>query len=1319
MKQHLRLSSAVIALVAALPLHAVDHAVHLSSLNAYIELAGASDLDINFTNAPGLTIEMWIKPDPNPTGYTTLYNRRIQGTGGISIDFWIDQFRLFVASGNTSLNIETDPVIRPGVWQHVAFQVDAASRTAMLYLNGRVIARSTSAFMPAPASLVATLGNPNNTFKCTVDELRISSVARYGSSFTPSLEPLTPDVATVALWHFDDGSGTAAADASGTLPPATLRNDVRWVAGFTFNTAPLPPDDPRCDGQTNPTSLLKAHPQLTWTFNDPDTNDAQSAYHILVSSDAAELAVNLGGMWDSDKVESHTGSALYTGKMLHTGVTYYWKVRTWDVRGATGPFCAPQTFVLRSAVISPTTAQFAYPIGVNSWNWPLTLCTWYASAGISRYRVMIDWSKTELTDVIPPDIGGYAWGDNFASAVRNAAVLGHKVQLCIYDSPGWARTIPNKNISARPEKYAEFVLAALRHADSIAPGVVDAVEIFNENLSNGSFGEPGDPPVTHGTDQRDPSWYYATILKYMYPIIKQYNPNLLVVTDGILSGPHYLDELYQTGCKGYFDRVTVHYYSPRDAMSMNSEMHFPSYLRYLKYLAEQNGDSDRLFWITEFGLATWDEQARANHFVNIMDTCRKSGFVDRINFYDGVTGGWPDFTILSPGQLPMSLLYADEMLNPRIVVPTTSYYRVREYTTQFPTWGPDQSQPLTVIPPASTDAAVINPGFESGTLVGWDEVGAVDSTVRFSGRYSGRTQADGAIMTAPLVLERGRFYEVCFWVRIDAPDSDAACGFPFVLEKHQGNPNDVWFQPDKYDWGVVDTRHYPNRWRRIRFQYRAPDNLVSARVRMEIKGTGTMWLDNMSVKALRFDTPTVLTGTPPGAPQGLAADEGVRTVTRRHPTLSWLFDDVDGDSQSAYRIVVSTSLSEAQDGRGSWWDTGRTAGSAHSCTYAGLELLPGLTYYWRVQVWDSRGVESILSDISWFVSASPTGVTPASLSISRNRPHFTAHQNQPPLILITVHDASGAYVPDATGSVSVIQSGPGGTRTTSDTALVNGMTWHPCTVSSAGAVFLQASAAGLTGAQTSFHVLINAARETLCFNTDDAGRTWCIVPPHTLATDGLFTVQSVAETGVPHASGLRIIPGTVRRITISDPALGGTAVPVASFRNPVTLYYPYSDADGNGILDGTSYTLTDLRLVRYDEQVGAWRAVAGAVALTGERTFVAECPGFSYFALAREEAPQHTTMHQNYPNPFNPKSGPTTIRYELDRPATVSIHLYTLSGELVRTLVAEVRHETAGTYHVIWDGTNTAGTMVASGVFFCKFAADGMTQTRKIAVLRK
>jgi hypothetical protein len=48
-----------------------------------------------------------------------------------------------------------------------------------------------------------------------LDELRLSSVLRYASSFTPPAQPFASDAGTVALYHFDEGSGDAIGDASG------------------------------------------------------------------------------------------------------------------------------------------------------------------------------------------------------------------------------------------------------------------------------------------------------------------------------------------------------------------------------------------------------------------------------------------------------------------------------------------------------------------------------------------------------------------------------------------------------------------------------------------------------------------------------------------------------------------------------------------------------------------------------------------------------------------------------------------------------------------------------------------------------------------------------------------------------------------------------------------------------------------------------------------------------------------------------------------------------------------------------------------------
>ncbi len=53
------------------------------------------------------------------------------------------------------------------------------------------------------------------SFSGFLDELRISTTLRYTSAFAPPSQPFTPDTATAALYHFDEGSGTVAYDTSG------------------------------------------------------------------------------------------------------------------------------------------------------------------------------------------------------------------------------------------------------------------------------------------------------------------------------------------------------------------------------------------------------------------------------------------------------------------------------------------------------------------------------------------------------------------------------------------------------------------------------------------------------------------------------------------------------------------------------------------------------------------------------------------------------------------------------------------------------------------------------------------------------------------------------------------------------------------------------------------------------------------------------------------------------------------------------------------------------------------------------------------------
>ena len=96
--------------------------------------------------------------------------------------------------------------------------------------------------------------------------------------------------------------------------------------------------------------------------------------------------------------------------------------------------------------------------------------------------------------------------------------------------------------------------------------------------------------------------------------------------------------------------------------------------------------------------------------------------------------------------------------------------------------------------------------------------------------------------------------------------------------------------------------------------------------------------------------------------------------------------------------------------------------------------------------------------------------------------------------------------------------------------------------------------------------------------------------------------------------------------------------------------------------------------------------------------------------------PKNTALLPNYPNPFNPE---TWIPYQLAEPADVTVTLYAANGTVVRTL--EVGHQPAGIYQsrsraVYWDGKNTHGEAVASGLYFYTLTAGDFTATQKMLI---
>jgi hypothetical protein len=88
-------------------------------------------------------------------------------------------------------------------------------------------------------------------------------------------------------------------------------------------------------------------------------------------------------------------------------------------------------------------------------------------------------------------------------------------------------------------------------------------------------------------------------------------------------------------------------------------------------------------------------------------------------------------------------------------------------------------------------------------------------------------------------------------------------------------------------------------------------------------------------------------------------------------------------------------------------------------------------------------------------------------------------------------------------------------------------------------------------------------------------------------------------------------------------------------------------------------------------------------------------------------------LSQNTPNPFNPT---TTIRFTLPASQRVGLAIYSVDGRLVRMLVDDVKSR--GTHDITWDGRDSAGSPVGSGMYFYRLTAGKFSESKKMMLLK-
>lgn len=100
---------------------------------------------------------------------------------------------------------------------------------------------------------------------------------------------------------------------------------------------------------------------------------------------------------------------------------------------------------------------------------------------------------------------------------------------------------------------------------------------------------------------------------------------------------------------------------------------------------------------------------------------------------------------------------------------------------------------------------------------------------------------------------------------------------------------------------------------------------------------------------------------------------------------------------------------------------------------------------------------------------------------------------------------------------------------------------------------------------------------------------------------------------------------------------------------------------------------------------------------------------------AIEEIVLGNDLYTNYPNPFNPS---TTISYSLAEPGNVVVDIYNMKGQKINRLFSGYVQEVNTKLNIVWNGNDTEGEKVTSGIYFARIKTESFTKTTKMLLTK-
>lgn len=200
-----------------------------------------------------LTIEAWVRP--TGSGSNGILAAAAGSNSGWSLELNGGRLTFWLYTNLGWQTVQHPTLLTAGEWTHVAATYQSGGARA--FVNGSPSAAASVGTLTAPANLTFGGTTGFTPYPGALDDVRLSSQARYTTAFTPPTRPLPADGSTVGLWLFNEGTGQVAHDLVGGHH-ATL--------GTTPNPDPADPTWIVVSGNRDAAALSSGSPCLPTTY---------------------------------------------------------------------------------------------------------------------------------------------------------------------------------------------------------------------------------------------------------------------------------------------------------------------------------------------------------------------------------------------------------------------------------------------------------------------------------------------------------------------------------------------------------------------------------------------------------------------------------------------------------------------------------------------------------------------------------------------------------------------------------------------------------------------------------------------------------------------------------------------------------------------------------------------------------------------------------------------------------------------------------------------------------------------------------------------